>query len=429
VEIAARRTPSSSDPLSKVLVLNLRRHFSALVICVAVILCAPAPAAPQQPGAGEPLQFVTLTAGSNFTCGLTRSGAAYCWGENEMGALGFESPEDCRLEHRRGPCSRLPRPVAGGLVFTSLDASMLHMCGLIEDGQAYCWGSNQLGQLGARSGLVRCPGVGAPPPFLLDSCALAPVAVDTEQRFISLSAGNELTCGLTAEGETYCWGRSGFPADSTIHGVRRAAGDRHFVAISADYSEPCALEASGDVYCWSDWAGALPTLVDAPAPFTRVSTGFRHACALTAAGDAYCWGENVNGELGTGQIGAAGQRSPQPNLVAGGHRFREIHAGFFRTCGVTVAEALYCWGWMVGPRGITRCSTTNNWPGCAIEPVLVTDGRFGSIALGQVHNCALDLDGVGYCWGRRRNGNFGDGEPDAMGESLARTVWRAATPE
>src|SRR5690606_20535981 len=180
----------------------------------------------------------------------------------------------------------------------------------------------------------------------------------------------------------HCWGRSGFPADSTIHPVRRAAGNGLYVAISADHSQLCALEASGAAYCWSNWAETPPAQVDAPAPFTRISSGFRHTCALTASGDAYCWGANARGELGIGEVGDAGRYFPEPQRVAGGQRFREIQAGFFRTCGITVDDALLCWGWMVGPRGVAPCSTTNGWPGCATEPVLLTEGRFGSIGLG-----------------------------------------------
>ena len=75
------------------------------------------------------------------TCGLTAGGAAHCWGENEVGALGIGSTVD-RLE---------PAAVAGGLSFASLDAGFRHTCGRATNGAVYCWGSGGAGQLGINS--------------------------------------------------------------------------------------------------------------------------------------------------------------------------------------------------------------------------------------------------------------------------------------
>jgi alpha-tubulin suppressor-like RCC1 family protein len=38
--------------------------------------------------------------------------------------------------------------VSGGLVFASLAPGFFYTCGLTAAGGAYCWGSNQYGQLG-----------------------------------------------------------------------------------------------------------------------------------------------------------------------------------------------------------------------------------------------------------------------------------------
>jgi alpha-tubulin suppressor-like RCC1 family protein len=89
------------------------------------------------------LTFVQLAAGGFFghTCGRSTSGAAYCWGDNEVGQAGDGSTAE-RLT---------PVPVTGGLIFTSLDAGYRHTCGRTNTGIVYCWGSNRAGQLGTNS--------------------------------------------------------------------------------------------------------------------------------------------------------------------------------------------------------------------------------------------------------------------------------------
>jgi len=75
------------------------------------------------------------------TCGLTSAGAAYCWGDNQVGAVGDGSTS----------VRRTPVAVNGGLTFASLDAGSRHTCGITVAGVLYCWGSGRTGQLGSNS--------------------------------------------------------------------------------------------------------------------------------------------------------------------------------------------------------------------------------------------------------------------------------------
>jgi len=89
------------------------------------------------------LAFVQVVAGGfiGHTCGFIASGAAHCWGDNEVGAIGDGTSTD-RAQ---------PAAVTGGLSFTSLDAGFRHNCGRVTNGAVYCWGSNGAGQLGTNS--------------------------------------------------------------------------------------------------------------------------------------------------------------------------------------------------------------------------------------------------------------------------------------
>jgi alpha-tubulin suppressor-like RCC1 family protein len=109
------------------------------------------------------LAFQALSAGDYHTCGLTTSGAAYCWGLNVSGQLG-----DGTTANRASPVA-----VSGGLVFQALRAGRYHTCGLTASGAGYCWGDNSSGQLGDGTGFRVSPvavvgGVvfGAPPRIL-----------------------------------------------------------------------------------------------------------------------------------------------------------------------------------------------------------------------------------------------------------------------
>src|SRR5438874_1243379 len=150
------------------------------------------------------LAFTTLRAGNFHACGLTSSGAAYCWGDNSTGQLGIgvsAAPDTCATGH--GPCSRTPVAVAGGLTFTTLNVGTQHTCAHASDGSWYFWGLNNYGQLGTgATGPESCVGGPGVP------CSSTPVRVSAGINFTAVVAGRRHSCGVTSAGAAYCWGEN-----------------------------------------------------------------------------------------------------------------------------------------------------------------------------------------------------------------------------
>jgi alpha-tubulin suppressor-like RCC1 family protein len=84
------------------------------------------------------LTFRSLAAGGLTACGLTTAGQAYCWGNNFYGTVGDGTSATETGTMRRAS----PVAVAGGLTFQSLSAGYQTMCGLTDSGAGYCWGYN-----------------------------------------------------------------------------------------------------------------------------------------------------------------------------------------------------------------------------------------------------------------------------------------------
>jgi serine/threonine protein kinase/alpha-tubulin suppressor-like RCC1 family protein len=84
-------------------------------------------------------RFTQLAVGDEFACGLTGSGAVWCWGRNNRGQLG-----DGGTRNQSNPVQ-----VATDGVFTSIAAGNAHACGITRDGPTICWGDNAKGQVGA----------------------------------------------------------------------------------------------------------------------------------------------------------------------------------------------------------------------------------------------------------------------------------------
>jgi alpha-tubulin suppressor-like RCC1 family protein len=200
---------------------------------------------------GGRIRFVAVSAGGQHVCGIAAGGAGYCWGANDLGALGSGLATSANL----------PVAVAGGLSFMAISAGRNHTCAIAADSAAYCWGYNAFGRLGNGS----------------DTTSGVPAPVSGGLRFASISSGGYHSCALTSNGSAYCWGRN----DSG---------------------------QLGNGTTTDQW---VPTAVGGGLTFKALATGWEHTCGLTTDGIVYCWGLNDHGQLGNGTTVA----SPVPVRV------------------------------------------------------------------------------------------------------------------
>ena len=307
------------------------------------------------------LTFASLSAGDGFTCGITDSSVACCWGRNPYGQLGSRTPQR----------SEAPLPViAAGLEFLQVSAGRGYACGIGADHAAYCWGSNEDGQLGTGD----------------TARSTRPLPVAGRLSFDSVSAGWSHTCAVTREGTAYCWGSN----------------------------------AAGQLGNGTTVASRVPVAVVHVHDFLSVTVGARHTCGRTARGLVYCWGDDFNHQLRVGS--GVGTSVPLDTRI--GHRFFAVTAGAFHTCALT-RESTYrltCWGFnQESQLGVTDPLTFMSREVFGGIPFVQLDA-------GDAHTCGVTEDGSAYCWGRNDDGELGDGslhppvrparvaEPDSMSQ-------------
>ena len=393
-------------------------------------------AVPRQSQAQEEVRFSSISVGLMHACALDAAGRAYCWGLNDAGQLGAPTSETCSGSgHSAVPCNRRPVPVETDIRFVLIAAGESHTCALARDGTAtYCWGSNALRSLGVATVAGRC----------LDGipCSQTPVAVTDAPAFTRLAVGLHHSCGLTADGQIFCWGSNDMwelGSDSastgcqvTVRGKTQGmicrsrplpvSGSKRWVELAAVEQRTCALDRSGALYCWGEWlplspdpvreTAREPREVPAPARLHGLSLGGRMSVALTAAGLPVEWGYQMAGPSAKGSF----PRYPANRewALREGPLFAAVTAGYRHRCGLTSGGEAYCWG--DGPMGQLGTGKKGDiWllPGGKWAPGKVAGGyAFRAISAGGGVTCGLTADGAGYCWGENSMGQLGIGSTD-----------------
>lgn len=281
------------------------------------------------------VRFISILAAGDHACGLANLGAAYCWGWNGNGQLGNGQLENS--QNGVSPYSTTPDRVEGGLAFQRLSTSQFHVCGLTQSKAAYCWGHNSFGALGRGN----------------RKATSVPIPVGSPGTYLKVHAGDFVTCGQRADGRQDCWGRVRWFADSMEVLVPTPVSTyQPFINYDIGVLGGCALTASGTGYCWG-WNAhgqigdgsridrAAPVPIISGFAWKSITRGGVHTCGLASDGQAYCWGAAQDGKLGTGQETGWVM---SPVAVAGGHRFVQIEAGAYHTCGLTTSDDILCWG-------------------------------------------------------------------------------------
>lgn len=325
-----------------------------------------------------------ISAGEEHSCAVSTAGRGYCWGHNDLGQLGNGSVDEF------GQPDPLPSPVADpddpsepmtGLV--EIAASRYHSCAVTEDNTAYCWGWNAAGRLGNGT----------------EEDSALPVAVadpdDPDQPLAGVtgvSVGQIHSCASTADGRAYCWG-------DNFYGQIGTASPGNYL-LPTPVVDP---ENTGQ----------------ALAGLAQVDAGNFHTCAVTADHAAYCWGWNTAGQLGNNTSLPGQFPTPLPQQVVDPEDpeqpfvgFARISGGNVHTCALSIDDTAYCWGLgNYGQLGDGNAPDNSPVPAPVAEPE--NSGQplsgVGGVNAGGLHSCGAGEDGRAYCWGSNDHGQLGDG--------------------
>lgn len=307
--------------------------------------------------------WTTITGNADFTCGMRRTGQAYCWGKNDYGQLGQGNTTDYNT----------PREVVGAYTdWSHIAAGSWHTCGVrTAENKLYCWGSNWEGAVGDNSALDRT----------------SPVEVTgiANANWSRVAAGNSSTCGMKATGEVYCWG---FNDQGQVGDNSTTQRNQPVLVANITASDPAKACSVGSANCTDI------------VPFKSGANSI--VCAIDSSGQAWCWGTNDVGEVGNG---TAANQYNSPTLVSGGYTdWIDISPEFNTTCGLRATGDAYCWGentyGQVGD-GTFATSTT------PVKVSLYSD--FVRIGSDMESTCAIRENGQLYCWGHNNLGALGDG--------------------
>jgi len=117
------------------------------------------------------------------TCALRTDGAIRCWGSNEFGQLGIGTIS--------GPVLT-PMNVLGMTDAVELVMGRYHVCARQADGDVFCWGRNEYGQIGDGTLAARN----------------APYPVPLPRPAVHVAAGGYHSCALLDDDQVFCWGNN-----------------------------------------------------------------------------------------------------------------------------------------------------------------------------------------------------------------------------
>ena len=353
--------------------------------------------------AADGVRFTQVAAGAGFSVALGSDGNAYTWGDNTTGQLGAGEGAP---SHRAAPAmAAMPDRVG----FTAVAVGDSHAIALDRDGRAWTWGDDTDGSLGrgTTGGQASRPG---------------PAATPAGVRFTAVSAAPHHSMALDTDGGVWTWGRNSLGRTgngATPARVPMPTGTA-FTAVSSSAGSAMALDTDGRIWSWADTdTGAVghdgprdtPAPVDTTQRFTAVSGGDDHAIAIARDGTVWTWGRNSHGQLGRTPDSA--NPADRPGQAPGPAGATRVNAGTGVSTAITPDTA---WAWGLNDHGQLGGGTDDvTTPAPIPAPDRAAPGFHYTAAAPATtgtgtpgHTLLLGNDGRTYACGDNTTGQLGD---------------------
>lgn len=337
-------------------------------------------------------QVRQVALGAEHTCALTVDGDIYCWGRNDSGQLGYGIDEDLGDDPGEAPSDI--GPVAFDLPAIAVSAGAAHTCALFDDGGLRCWGDGRRGQLGIGDGFADTVGAGvAPYARAAEGPGIDMFGVVT--RSVHVGVG-DFGCIVDATGLTRCWGAN----ESGQLGL----GDDADLGVDVEPMQHAAI-------------------LDEQT--RRIAVGEAHVCLVNDKLRVQCFGRNDSGQLGYARVDDIGDdEEPLDGVVhLDGHAAKLVAAGADFSCALLDDGSVRCWGsGAYGQLGNGHVDTIGDDEAPADSPMFVAVPLMlpaTHIDAGAHHVCARTIDASLHCWGLGADGRLGYGTDANVGDSPA----------
>jgi alpha-tubulin suppressor-like RCC1 family protein len=306
--------------------------------------------------------ILAIAAGQNFTVAVDAvGGSLWGWGLNTSNQAGYSGGS---------PVTTPIQISTPGVTWKAIAAGYSHACAITGQGSLKCWGSNAEGALGTGS---TSPSQTATPTSNYQS----------SMSWIDVSAGNDFTVALRADGTAWAWGTNG-------SGQLGAQSSASYTAVPFQ----CIAE-------------------ETPSRYVSVAAGGAHALAIAENGTLWGWGSNSNGQLG---FTGGGSRSYPVPIAAG--TWIAVSAGGNDSFAIRSDGTLWSWGqnnngqlgYSTGGADQTTLAQVADPAGtnCTMQSTPNCIG-FQYIAAGSDFTLAVTADGDLLTWGNNGDGQLGKG--------------------
>jgi alpha-tubulin suppressor-like RCC1 family protein len=342
-----------------------------------------------------------IVAADHFAVALATDGTVWTWGDNTNGQLGNTTTAQQ---------SQVPLQVSGLSGVVAVSANIDHTSALLADGTVESWGNNMDNESGDG---IRPPEQPVTSP--------QPIVAPGNANLVNITGGSTSALGLTNSGGVLSWGANddGQLGDGTNNATSTpepvpglSSGVKQIAASRSETSY--AVKSDGSLYGWGEndygqLANGTTDNVSTPTqisgltgPVNSIAAGTTDAVAAMADGTVETWGDNVFGNLGTGDTSNHVQSTPV--VVPGLTNIKAVGADYFTNFAITNAGQVYGWG--RNERGELGDGTTTNQS----TPELIT-GLSNIVSITGGNAFTIALDSTGHLWGVGLNnqGQLGNG--------------------
>lgn len=344
-----------------------------------------------------------ISTGWYHSVSLSSDSKLYTWGNNNFGQLGINQGPALT------PYKTSPIQVGTDNDWSAIATGGNHTIALKSNGSLWAWGRNDYGQLGINQDPALTPYI------------ISPAQVGTDNDWVAIATGGDLTVALKSGGTLWTWGRNDYgqlginqdPALTPyIVSPAQVGTDIDWTSIATGGYHTIALKSNGSLWAWGfNFHGQLGdnTNIDKWFPvrethndidWTSITAGGYHTLALKSNGSLWAWGMNWNGQLGDNTI----VNKSSPTRINDDIDWTSVAAGAFHSMAIKSNGSLWSWGLnssgQLGDNSkVTRLSPVN----------IGIDLDWALISPGGDYSSAIKSDGGLWSWGSNIYGQLGVG--------------------